>query len=59
MRVDLGVLDPDYVNVLPTAMSFSRFCHGGNCPQARVAGEGKSSGRKGLRIIANIETARR
>lgn len=57
MRVDMGVLDPEYVNVLPNGHEpFLGFA------MIQVARENvwqeraKAAGAKGLRIIANIET---
>ena len=41
MRVDLGVLDPDYVNVLPNGHEpFLGFAMVAAGPEARVAGKG-------------------
>ena len=57
MRVDLGVLDPDYVNVLPNGHEpFLGFAMVELARKPAVAGKGKDWGAKGLRIIANIET---
>ncbi len=57
MRVDLGVLDPDYVNVLPNGhepfLGFAMV----QLARAPVWQErAKAAGAKGLRVIANIET---
>lgn len=57
MRVDLGVLDPDYVNVLPNGhepfMGFALIdCARTEEWQARA----RAAGAKGLRIVASIET---
>jgi len=57
MRVNLGVLDPDYVNVLPNG--HEPFLGFAMVQLARVPewqNKAKSVGAKGLRIIANIET---
>jgi carbon-monoxide dehydrogenase catalytic subunit len=57
MRVDLGVLDPDYVNVLPNG--HEPFLGFAMVQLARKPGwqdKAKAVGAKGLRIIANIET---
>jgi len=57
MRVDLGVLDPDYVNVLPNG--HEPFLGFAMVQQARTPewqDKAKAAGAKGLRIIANIET---
>ncbi len=57
MRVDLGVLDPDYVNVLPNG--HEPFLGFGLVQEARKAKWQKKAiaqGAKGIRIIANIET---
>ena len=57
MRVDLGVLDPDYVNVLPNGHEpFLGFAMVQLARQAEWQEKAKSMGAKGLRIIANIET---
>ncbi len=57
MRVDLGVLDPDYVNVLPNGhepfLGFAMIQLARNEEWQKKA---KDVGAKGLRIIANIET---
>jgi carbon-monoxide dehydrogenase catalytic subunit len=57
MRVNLGVLDPDYVNVLPNGhepfLGFAMVQLARNPVWQKKA---KSVGAKGLRIIANIET---
>ncbi|MHA1270359.1 MAG: anaerobic carbon-monoxide dehydrogenase catalytic subunit [Candidatus Helarchaeota archaeon] len=57
IRVDLGVLDPDYVNILPNG--HEPFIGFGLVQEARKAEwqeKAKSVGAKGVRIIANIET---
>ena len=57
MRVDLGVLDPDYVNVLPNG--HEPFLGFAMVQLARKPGwqeKAKAAGAKGLRVIANIET---
>ncbi|AFV22903.1 carbon monoxide dehydrogenase [Methanolobus psychrophilus R15] len=57
MRVDLGVLDPDYVNVLPNGHEpFLGFAMVQLARQAEWQEMAKGVGAKGLRIIANIET---
>ncbi len=57
MRVDMGVLDPDYVNVLPNGhepfLGFAMVMLGRK-PQWQE--KAKAAGAKGLRVIANIET---
>lgn len=57
MRVDLGVLDPDYVNILPNG--HEPFMGFAMVQLARKPGwqeKAKAVGAKGLRVIANIET---
>jgi len=57
MRVDLGVLDPEYVNVLPNG--HEPFLGFAMIQLARERGwqeKAKAAGAKGLRVIANIET---
>ncbi|MFO7996598.1 MAG: anaerobic carbon-monoxide dehydrogenase catalytic subunit [Dehalococcoidia bacterium] len=57
MRVDLGVLDPDYVNVLPNGHEpFLGFALVQLARKPEWQEKAKSAGAKGLRIIANIET---
>jgi carbon-monoxide dehydrogenase catalytic subunit len=57
MRVDLGVLDPDYVNVLPNGHEpFLGFAMVQVARKAEWQEKAKAVGAKGLRIIANIET---
>ncbi len=57
MRVDLGVLDPDYVNVLPNGHEpFLGFAMVQLARTADWQDKAKAIGAKGLRIIANIET---
>jgi carbon-monoxide dehydrogenase catalytic subunit len=57
MRVDLGVLDPDYVNVLPNGHEpFLGFAMVQLARKAEWQEKAQSVGAKGLRIIANIET---
>jgi carbon-monoxide dehydrogenase catalytic subunit len=57
MRVDLGVLDPDYVNILPNGHEpFLGFALVQLARQGEWQEEAKRVGAKGLRIIANIET---
>ena len=57
MRVDLGVLDPDYVNVLPNGHEpFLGFAMVQLARTPEWQERAKAVGAKGLRIIANIET---
>ncbi|WP_292485091.1 anaerobic carbon-monoxide dehydrogenase catalytic subunit [Methanohalobium sp.] len=57
MRVDLGVLDPDYVNVLPNGHEpFLGFALVQQARKQEWQDKAKEVGAKGLRIIANIET---
>jgi len=57
MRVDLGVLDPDYVNVLPNGHEpFLGFAMVELARKPEWQAKAKAVGSKGLRIIANIET---
>jgi carbon-monoxide dehydrogenase catalytic subunit len=57
MRVDLGVLDPDYVNVLPNGHEpFLGFAMVQLARKPECQKKAKAVGAKGLRIIANIET---
>jgi carbon-monoxide dehydrogenase catalytic subunit len=57
MRVDLGVLDPDYVNVLPNGHEpFLGFAMVQLARKAEWQEKAKAAGARGLRIIANIET---
>jgi len=57
MRVDLGVLDPDYVNVLPNGHEpFLGFAMVQLARQPDWQQKAKAVGAKGLRVIANIET---
>jgi carbon-monoxide dehydrogenase catalytic subunit len=57
MRVDLGVLDPDYVNVLPNGHEpFLGFAMVQLARKPEWQEKAKAMGAKGLRIIANIET---
>lgn len=57
MRVDLGVLDPDYVNVLPNGHEpFLGFAMIQLARKEEWQKKAKDVGAKGLRIIANIET---
>ncbi len=57
MRVDLGVLDPDYVNILPNGhepfLGFAMILQG---RKKEWQDKAKAAGAKGLRVIANIET---
>ena len=57
MRVDLGVLDPDYVNVLPNGHEpFLGFAMVQLARTPAWQQKAHEVGAKGLRIIANIET---
>ncbi len=57
MRVDLGVLDPDYVNVLPNGHEpFLGFAMVQLARKPEWQKKAKDVGAKGLRVIANIET---
>ena len=57
MRVDLGVLDPDYVNVLPNGHEpFLGFAMVQLARKNEWQEKARKVGAKGLRIIANIET---
>jgi carbon-monoxide dehydrogenase catalytic subunit len=57
MRVDLGVLDPDYVNVLPNGHEpFLGFAMVQLARKKEWQDKAKAAGAKGLRVIANIET---
>jgi len=57
MRVDLGVLDPEYVNVLPNGhepflgFALVRLARSGEWRE-----KARAAGAKGIRIIASIET---
>jgi carbon-monoxide dehydrogenase catalytic subunit len=57
MRVNLGVLDPDYVNVLPNGHEpFLGFALVEEARKPEWQEKAKEIGAEGLRIIANIET---
>ncbi len=57
MRVDLGVLDPDYVNVLPNGHEpFLGFAMVQLARKPEWQEKAVAVGAKGLRVIANIET---
>ena len=57
MRVNLGVLDPDYVNVIPNGHEpFLGFAMVMLARKQEWQEKAKAEGAKGLRIIANIET---
>ncbi len=57
MRVDLGILDPDYVNVLPNGHEpFLGFAMVQLARKPEWQEKAKAAGAKGMRIIANIET---
>jgi carbon-monoxide dehydrogenase catalytic subunit len=56
MRVDLGVLDPDYVNALPNGHEpFLGFAMVQLARTPQWQDKAKAVGAKGLRVIANIE----
>lgn len=56
-RVDLGVLDPEYVNVLPNGHEpFLGFALIDVAREEKWQEKARAAGAKGLRIIANIET---
>ncbi len=57
MRVDLGVLDPDYINILPNGHEpFLGFALIDLARTDEWQAKARAAGAKGLRIIANIET---
>ena len=57
MRVDLGVLDPDYINILPNGHEpFLGFAMVQVARKPEWQDKAKAVGAKGIRIIANIET---
>jgi len=57
MRVDLGVLDPDYVNALPNGHEpFLGFAMVQLARKPEWQNKAKAVGAKGLRVIASIET---
>lgn len=57
VRVDLGVLDPDYVNVLPNGHEpFLGFAMVQLARTPEWQAKAKAVGAKGLRVVANIET---
>jgi carbon-monoxide dehydrogenase catalytic subunit len=57
MRVDLGVLDPDYVNALPNGHEpFLGFAMVQLARKPEWQKKARAVGAKGLRVIANIET---
>ncbi|MBD3350728.1 MAG: anaerobic carbon-monoxide dehydrogenase catalytic subunit [Candidatus Lokiarchaeota archaeon] len=57
MRVDLGVLKPDYVNILPNGHEpFLGFALVQEARKTEWQEKAQNVGAKGLRIIANIET---
>ncbi len=57
MRVDLGVLDPEYVNVLPNGHEpFLGFTMVRLARKPEWQAKARAVGARGLRIIANIET---
>ena len=57
MRIDLGVLDPDYVNALPNGHEpFLGFAMVQLARKPEWQNKAKAVGAKGLRVIANIET---
>ncbi len=57
MRVDLGVLDPDYVNVIPNGHEpFLGFALVQEARKPEWQEKARQAGAKGLRVIASIET---
>ena len=57
MRVDLGVLDPDFVNVLPNGHEpFLGFAMVQLARNPEWQDRARAVGARGLRVIANIET---
>ncbi len=57
MRVDLGVLDPDYVNALPNGHEpFLGFAMAQLARKQEWQEKAKAVGAKGLHVIANIES---
>ena len=57
MKVDLGVLDPEYINVLPNGHEpFLGFAMVQLARKPEWPEKAKAAGAKGLRIIASIET---
>lgn len=57
MRVDLGVLDPDYINILPNGHEpFLGFALVELARNKEWQDKAKAVGAKGIRVIANIET---
>jgi len=57
MRVNLGVLDPDYVNILPNGHEpFLAFAMIQVARKPEWQEKARVEGAKGIRIIANIET---
>ncbi|MFW6151082.1 MAG: anaerobic carbon-monoxide dehydrogenase catalytic subunit [Chloroflexota bacterium] len=57
MRVDLGVLDPEYVNVLPNGHEpFLGFALVELAREPEWQEKARAAGARGLRVIANIET---
>ena len=57
MRVDLGVLNPDFVNVIPNGHEpFLGFAMVQLARETEWQEKAKAVGAKGIRIIANIET---
>ncbi len=56
-HVDLGILDPDYVNILPNGHEpFMGFALVQAAEAAEVQQRAKDAGAKGLRIVGSIET---
>ncbi|MBW2063540.1 MAG: anaerobic carbon-monoxide dehydrogenase catalytic subunit [Deltaproteobacteria bacterium] len=57
MRVDLGVLDPDYVNVVPNGHEpFLGFAMVQLASRLDWQEKAKAAGAEGLRVVASIET---
>lgn len=56
-RVDLGILDPDYVNILPNGHEpFIGFALVQAAEAPEVQERARAAGAKGLRIVGSIET---
>ncbi len=57
VQVDLGVLDPDYVNILPNGHEpFLGFTLIETARRPDLQEAARAAGAKGIRVIANIET---
>ncbi|MGC9318419.1 MAG: anaerobic carbon-monoxide dehydrogenase catalytic subunit [Armatimonadota bacterium] len=56
-HVDLGILDPDYVNILPNGHEpFMGFALVKAAQSEQVQQQARAAGAKGLRIVGSIET---